>query len=143
MANFELQPLERIDPKRFETPEVLRKLASASRALAELKGVAASIPNQQILLSSLGLQEAKDSSEIENIVTTHDELFREGEAVERAAGAVDPCSRIAVVPPGTTEAGRFFQNEEIAMASVQQLDGFPFIGNSSFQFCDLPFKPAC
>jgi len=45
--------------------------------LAELKGVAASIPNQGILINTLGLQEAKDSSEIENIVTTHDELFRD------------------------------------------------------------------
>ena len=45
--------------------------------MAELKGVAASIPNQRILISTLGIQEAKDSSAIENIVTTHDELFRE------------------------------------------------------------------
>jgi Fic family protein len=45
--------------------------------LAELKGIAASIPNQGILINTLGLQEAKDSSEIENIVTTHDELFRD------------------------------------------------------------------
>jgi len=45
--------------------------------LAELKGIAASIPNQGILINTLGLQEAKDSSEIENIVTTHDELFKD------------------------------------------------------------------
>lgn len=44
--------------------------------LAELKGLAASIPNQSILINALVLQEAKDSSAIENIVTTHDELFR-------------------------------------------------------------------
>lgn len=48
----------------------------ASRHLAELKGVASSIPNQSILINTLALQEAKDSSAIENIVTTHDELFR-------------------------------------------------------------------
>ena len=52
-------------------------MTDASRQLAELKGVAASIPNQRILISALGIQEAKDSSAIENIVTTHDELFRE------------------------------------------------------------------
>jgi Fic family protein len=52
-------------------------LASSSRKLAELKGIAASIPNQGILINTLGLQEAKDSSEIENIVTTHDELFKD------------------------------------------------------------------
>ena len=69
-------PLHRLDAARFDTPAILKKLASSSRQLAELKGVAASIPNQGILISTLGLQEAKDSSEIENIVTTHDELFK-------------------------------------------------------------------
>jgi len=72
-----LQALEYLDPARFETPAILKRLVSAHRWLAEFKGVAASMPNQNILISALGLQEAKDSSEIENIVTTHDELFRE------------------------------------------------------------------
>jgi Fic family protein len=71
-----MQPLHQLDPRRFETPDILKRLAAASRQLAELKGVASSIPNQGILINSLGLQEAKDSSAIENIVTTHDELFR-------------------------------------------------------------------
>ena len=70
-------PLEQLEAARFDTPAILKKLASASRALAELKGIAASIPNQGILINTLGLQEAKDSSEIENIVTTHDELFKD------------------------------------------------------------------
>jgi Fic family protein len=64
-------------PARFDTAPILKRLASASRALAELKGVAASIPNQGILINTLTLEEAKDSSEIENIVTTHDELFKD------------------------------------------------------------------
>lgn len=72
-----LRPLEQLDVHRFETPEVLKRLALASRKLAELKGVAATIPNQGILINSLGMQEAKDSSAIENIVTTHDELFKD------------------------------------------------------------------
>lgn len=72
-----LAPLERLDAARFDTPAILKKLAISSRHLAELKGVAASIPNQGILINTLGLQEAKDSSEIENIVTTHDELFKD------------------------------------------------------------------
>jgi Fic family protein len=71
-----LTPLEQLDPARFDTPAILKKLASSSRQLAELKGLAASIPNQGVLINTLGLQEAKDSSEIENIVTTHDELFK-------------------------------------------------------------------
>lgn len=73
-----LLPLDRLKPERFDTPVILKRLASSSRKLAELKGIAASIPNQGILINTLGLQEAKDSSEIENIVTTHDELFKEG-----------------------------------------------------------------
>lgn len=72
-----LSALETLDARRFETPAILRRLASSSRKLAELKGIAASMPNQGILINTLGLQEAKDSSEIENIVTTHDELFRD------------------------------------------------------------------
>ncbi len=55
---------------------MLRALAEAHRRLAELKGRAASIPNQAILIDSLVLQEAKASSEVENIVTTQDELFQ-------------------------------------------------------------------
>lgn len=76
-----LPPLHRLDPKRFETPAVLKKLAAASRNLAELKGVAATIPNQAMLINTLGLQEAKDSSAIENIITTHDELYRDGDPI--------------------------------------------------------------
>ena len=72
-----LKPLEALSPDLFESPVVLKRLAAASRKLAELKGVAASIPHQGILINTLGMQEAKDSSEIENIVTTHDELFRD------------------------------------------------------------------
>jgi Fic family protein len=72
-----LLPLDSLAAARFDTPIILKKLASSSRRLAELKGVAASIPNQSILINTLGLQEAKDSSEIENIVTTHDELFKD------------------------------------------------------------------
>lgn len=72
----DIAPLTTLPPQRFENAAVLKKLATASRALAELKGIAASIPNQSILINALAMQEAKDSSEIESIVTTHDELFR-------------------------------------------------------------------
>ncbi len=60
----------------IETKKVLKKVAEARAALAELKGVHATVPNVGILLNTLALQEAKDSSEVENIITTHDELFR-------------------------------------------------------------------
>jgi len=60
----------------LESKTVLKALPAAHAALAELKGVASSIPNQHILINTLGLQEAKDSSAIENIITTHDELYK-------------------------------------------------------------------
>ena len=60
----------------LETKAVMKKTAAARSALAEMKGAAASIPNDGILISTLSLQEAKDSSAIENIITTHDELYQ-------------------------------------------------------------------
>lgn len=60
----------------LETKKVLKALPSAHAALAELKGLASTIPNQSILINTLGLQEAKDSSAIENIITTHDDLYK-------------------------------------------------------------------
>ncbi|MEO8231471.1 MAG: Fic family protein [Ignavibacteriota bacterium] len=60
----------------LETKEILKKTATARSALAEMKGVATSIPNENILISTLSLQEAKDSSAIENIITTQDDLYQ-------------------------------------------------------------------
>jgi len=60
----------------LETKRILKSLPSAHAALAELKGIASTIPNQTILINTLGLQEAKDSSAIENIITTHDDLYK-------------------------------------------------------------------
>lgn len=63
-------------PVEMETRAVLKKAIAANKALAELKGAGELIPNQSILIQAIGLQEAKLSSEIENIVTTNDELYR-------------------------------------------------------------------
>lgn len=73
---YELPTLPLANMAELETRQVLKKTAEAHRYLAELKGVAASIPNEAILINTLSLQEAKDSSAIENIVTTHDELYK-------------------------------------------------------------------
>lgn len=62
--------------KDIETKEILKATTLAHRALAELKGLANSLPNQKIVINTLVLQEAKDSSEIENIITTYDEVYR-------------------------------------------------------------------
>ncbi len=60
----------------MESKTVLKSLPAAHAALAELKGLASTIPNQTILINTLALQEAKDSSAIENIITTHDDLYK-------------------------------------------------------------------
>ncbi|MBS1561007.1 MAG: Fic family protein [Bacteroidetes bacterium] len=73
---FRLPPLPLPSNFDVETPAVLRQLAKSHRALAELKGAALTIPNESILIDTLSLQEAKDSSEIENIITTEDQLFQ-------------------------------------------------------------------
>ena len=66
-----------LPPKtEIETKAVLKKLVDASQFLAELKGYVELLPNKAIVINSIILQEAKDSSGIENIVTTHDQLFR-------------------------------------------------------------------
>lgn len=59
-----------------ETKAVLKQVAKAHRRLAELKGAVLSIPNTTILINTLSLQEAKDSSAVESIITTHDELYK-------------------------------------------------------------------
>jgi len=70
--------LKKLPPKQeeVETIKVLRQVIKTARALAELKGIAKTIPNQAMLINAIVLQEAKDSSEIENIITTQDELYK-------------------------------------------------------------------
>lgn len=60
----------------LKTSKILEALNEASRSLAELKGFANSISNQHILINAITINEAKDSSEIENIVTTHDSIYK-------------------------------------------------------------------
>lgn len=63
-------------PIELETVKVLRQSNSANKRLAELKGVALTIPNESILINTLSLQEAKESSAVENIITTHDDMYK-------------------------------------------------------------------
>lgn len=70
---MKLLPFNDVDLK---TPKILEALNEASRSLAELKGFANSIPNQHILINAITINEAKDSSAIENIVTTHDSIYK-------------------------------------------------------------------
>jgi len=70
--------LEKLPPKRekVESIKILRIANKATAALAELKGIANTIPNQSMLVNAIVLQEARGSSEIENIITTQDELYK-------------------------------------------------------------------
>lgn len=63
-------------PNDLETKPILLQLNKANKKLAELKGVALTIPNESILINTLILQEAKESSAVENIITTHDDLYK-------------------------------------------------------------------
>jgi len=80
-----------LPPKtEVETKEILKKAISANRALAELKGASRLLPNQNILINTLALEEARDSSAIENIVTTRDKLFR---ALATNPRRIDPVTK--------------------------------------------------
>lgn len=103
-----LAPLHTLPASRFETPVLLKKLASASRKLAELKGAANLLPQQEILINTLSMQEAKDSSEIENIVTTHDELFQADVSLGKAPS------------PAAKEVLRYRQALKVGFAEVQE-----------------------
>ena len=71
-----MESLYSIAKQHFETEDVMQYLLAAHRALAELKWISKILPNESILINTLSLQEAKDSSEVENIITTHDELYQ-------------------------------------------------------------------
>lgn len=70
---LEMLPYKNINLK---TNKILEQLTLASRSLAELKGYANTIPNMHILINAVTINEAKDSSAIENIVTTHDDIYK-------------------------------------------------------------------
>jgi Fic family protein len=76
----------------FETRAVLKACITARAALAELKQAADLIPNQTMLINTIPLLEAKDSSEIENIVTTTDRLFQHAQWENQA----DPATKEAL-----------------------------------------------
>ena len=81
MSNFKkdipYNDLPLLPPKsNLETTSILRKTIKASRALANLNGAIINLPNPQLFLDTIHLQEAKASSEIENIITTNDELYK-------------------------------------------------------------------
>lgn len=77
----------------LETRAVLKRCIEARAALGELKQAAELIPNQSMLINIIPVLEARDSSEIENIVTTTDELFRYADSPTES---LDPATREAL-----------------------------------------------
>ena len=81
-------PLLPIHQDLYRTPVILEKLGDAKAALARLQGRSVIIPNQGLLINTISLQEAKASSEIENIFTTDDELYKAySENDEKSSGS--------------------------------------------------------
>ena len=74
VSNYQIPDLFTLG--EIESKAVLKACNTAHQALGELKGVVQTMPNQNILLGTLPLQEAKESSEIENIITTQDDLYQ-------------------------------------------------------------------
>lgn len=92
----------------YENVEVLKQLTTSSRLMGELKGLANTLPNQMLLVNHLGIQEAKESSEIEQIVTTNDELFQNNTAKDMPQ------------TPGAKEVYRYAAALHAGMAQLKQ-----------------------
>jgi len=90
-------------PVSLEVKAVWQSLAEAHRHLAELKGLCESLPNRAILLDTLAIQEAKDSSEIENIITTHDELYAYDQSSSASPAAKEVQNYISALKVGFTD----------------------------------------
>ena len=80
----------------IESKAILKKCVTARAALAELKQAGGLIPNQTVLINTIPLLEARDSSEIENIVTTTDKLFQFAEQQDLFNSAADPATKEAL-----------------------------------------------
>ena len=119
----------------FDTIRVMKSLNRATRSLAEVKGRASAIPNQGILIDTLSLQEAKQSSEIENIVTTNDELFRNATAT--GAALKGPSKEVAMY---SFALRRGYENtlEKGAITNRALIEMFRILKNRDDGFRKLP-----
>jgi Fic family protein len=93
-------------PASLEVKAVWQALAEAHRHLAELKGLCEALPNRSILLDTLSIQEAKDSSEIENIITTHDELYGYDKSGPTSPAAKEVQNYLAALRVGSDEVAQ-------------------------------------
>lgn len=79
-----------VSQDKLETIKILKAEREAVAVLSELKGIANLIPNQSILINAIVLQESQDSSEIENIITTKDDLYK---AVSETVSKIDASTK--------------------------------------------------
>ncbi|WP_318367470.1 protein adenylyltransferase Fic [Enterobacter sp.] len=107
------------DLATVETRSVLKACISARAALAELKAAGELLPDQGLLINLLPMLEAKDSSRIENIVTTSDQLFQYADRAEYA-------------DPATKEALRY---RTALYQGINQLSQYPLCANSAIKIC--------
>ncbi|MGP1367844.1 MAG: Fic family protein [Treponema sp.] len=113
---FELSKLP-VDSKKIKTINILKAEIKAAKALAELKGIANVIPNQSILINAIVLQESKDSSGIENIITTKDELYK---AVSETAKKIDSATKEVMFYREALYTG-FYQLKEHDFISINDI----------------------
>lgn len=108
-------------PGDLETKPVLKRCVAANKALAELKGAGDLIPNQAVLINAIPLQEAKLSSEIENIVTTQDALFQ---AALDESRVTDPATKEVLRYRTALRQGfQSVQSEPFRLTLLEQLCG--------------------
>ncbi len=111
--NSPYNDLPLLPPKvEIETKEVLKKNVTASRALAHLNGAIRNLPNPRLFLDTLHLQEARASSEIENIITTNDLLYK---------------SLVSNKSEGNTATKEVISYKEAIWLALNQLESRPFI----------------
>lgn len=107
------------DVERVETRAILKACIGARAALAELKAAGELLPDQGLLINLLPMLEAKDSSRIENIVTTSDQLFQYASREEHA-------------DPATKEALRY---RTALYQGINELDKYPLCASSAIKIC--------
>lgn len=110
------QKLPMLPPSfELETKAVLKQLARANRALAELKGYADTIPNKHILINAVMINESKDSSAIENIITTHDELYQ---AMSNVSGASPVAKEVVSYRTALWQGYEFVKEREMLTTNI-------------------------
>lgn len=117
-------------PASLDVKAVWQALAEAHRHLAELKGLCEALPNRAILLDTLSIQEAKDSSEIENIITTHDELYAYDKSGPSSPAAKEVQNYLAALRVGSEEVA---QSGLIRLATILRVQEQVEQNNAGFR----------